>query len=296
MSHRHATPWISGAYVFGGGGLGVLAETIPATGDNGGSFLYPDVSLPADNGKEICGRITNWPSLGTLDVAENGAFTYTPSSSGPDFFEYLLIVDGVASTTNIGYGSGVGHVNLQVGSANAIISVMMANAVFDGNAHQIVKAIFSPTTDSSTFSGGAHSANASSFSLTTADTVFSGNAHQSGVAASVFSPTTADAVFSGGTVVFPKTLILATLTDAVFMGGASAGACAALVSAQTDNARFTGSSSSAGGGFSGSLSDADVARIANAVLQAIASLQPTTISVVVANRDQIAADVWGFTL
>ena len=50
------------------------------------------------------------------------------------------------------------------------------------------------------------------------------------------------------------------------------------------------------GGFSGSLSETDVQRIASAVLQAIATLQPTTISVVVQNRDQIAADVWGFTI
>lgn len=296
MSHRHATSWISGAYVFGGGGLGVLAENIPATGDSGGSFLYPTVALPADNGKEICGRITTWPTGGTLVAEENGAFAYAPTGSGPDFFEYQLIVAGVASTTDIGYGAGIGRVSLQVGASSADISALLANAVFAGNAHQVIRAIFSATTANATFSGGAHPASAASFAATTAGVVFSGNAHPSGVIAAVFSATTADAVFSGGTVVSPKTLISATLTDAMFIGEASAGACAALVSAQTANARFTGSSSSAGGGFSGSLSEADVARIAAAVLQAIASLQPTTISVVVANRDQIAADVWGFTL
>lgn len=296
MSHRHDTSWISNAYVFGGGGLGVLAENIPPTGDNGGSFLYPAVTLPADNGKEICGRITTWPTGGTLVAGENGAFEYTPSGIGPDYFEYLLIVAGIDSTTDIGYGAGIGRVNLQVGAASATIFTITTGSAFSGNAHQIVKAAFSPTTANVVFSGSAHPTSASEFALTTSEAVFSGNAHPSGTIAAVFSSTTASAVFSGDSKVSPKTSISVALGDAVFFGGASSGVCTAYITVTTTGAHFSGASSSLGGSFQGSLSDADVARIANAVLQAIASLQPTTISVVVANRDQIAADVWGFTL
>lgn len=296
MSHRHDTSWISGAYVFGGGGFGVLAETIPSTGDNGGSFLYPAVTLPADNGKEICGRITTWPTGGTLVADENGAFDYTPSGSGPDFFEYQLIVDGVPSTTDIGYGAGIGRVNLQVGAAAALISATTADALFSGSSHPVVTSVFVLTTNDAVFSGSSHPVCSAVISLTTANAVFSGNAHPAGVVAVIFNPTTDGATFAGGATVSPKSLISAPLDDAVFYGGASAGVCTSSIAAITASAVFSGAASSAGGGFSGSLSDADVVRIANAVLQAIASLQPTTISVVVANRDQIAADVWGFTL
>lgn len=92
MSHRFGPSLISGAHVFGNAGLGVLAETIPSEGDSGPSYLYNDLSLPADNGKEICGRITRWPTSGTLFAYEDGHFEHL----GPtDSFDYQLAVDGV---------------------------------------------------------------------------------------------------------------------------------------------------------------------------------------------------------
>ena len=48
-----ASEWISGALLIGETGLGVLAENVPSTGTSGASYLYNDLSLPADNGKEI---------------------------------------------------------------------------------------------------------------------------------------------------------------------------------------------------------------------------------------------------
>ena len=297
--------------------VGIIASQIiseTATGDNGAGLLYDEALV--NSGKQLRLYVTSAPSSGTLFAHENGSFELDGAADGSYTIGYQYFVDNVlggsdtatvtvgaanasAADGGVGTSAGSGSGGLAtVGAANAsaAISALLANAVFAGNAHQVIRAIFSATTANATFSGGAHPASAASFAATTAGVVFSGNAHPSGVIAAVFSATTADAVFSGRTVVSPKTLISATLNDAVFMGEASAGVCAALLSAQTANARFTGSSSSAGGGISGSLSEADVARIAAAVLQAIASLQPTTISVVVANRDQIAADVWGFTL
>lgn len=84
---------ITGSVVVGVSGLGIKAENIPSSGDNGASFLYNDLSFPSDNGKEIRGRITNWPSSGTFTVNEDGSFYYLGSSNS---FSYQLYVDGVA--------------------------------------------------------------------------------------------------------------------------------------------------------------------------------------------------------
>jgi hypothetical protein len=94
--------WLSSRYA----GHGVLAEDIPSTGLDGPSALYGAVTLPADNGKEIRGYITRWPAA-TLDIDEDGTFTY---SGGPDYFEFLLAVDGVDSTANIGFGAGISRI------------------------------------------------------------------------------------------------------------------------------------------------------------------------------------------
>jgi hypothetical protein len=88
--------WISGALVIGDVGGGVLAEDIPSTGDDGPPYAYNDLSLPADNGKEICGRITTWPSAGTLYAYEDTSFTFIGAPDGTYTFQYQLYADYVA--------------------------------------------------------------------------------------------------------------------------------------------------------------------------------------------------------
>jgi len=66
---------ITGAYVIGETGLGVVAENIPSTGLHGASFLFNDLSLPADNGKEIRGLIVTPPTDGAFYVWEDGSFS-----------------------------------------------------------------------------------------------------------------------------------------------------------------------------------------------------------------------------
>jgi len=95
MSQRFDAPWISGAHLFGDAGFGLLAEGIPSTGDNGPSYLYNDISLPADAGKEVCGRITTWPSAGQLFAYEDGSFEFIGAPDGSYSFAYQLYVDGV---------------------------------------------------------------------------------------------------------------------------------------------------------------------------------------------------------
>ena len=110
--------WISGALIIGETGMGVLGSAIPSTGDNGPGYAYNDLTLPADNAKEICGRITTWPTLGTLTAFEDTSFEFT-GPDGSHSFQYQLYVDGVAT------GSPV-TVSLSVGAVSATASGTLA--------------------------------------------------------------------------------------------------------------------------------------------------------------------------
>ena len=113
------TELISGALLIGETGLGVLGSAIPATGDNGAGYAYNDLSLPADNSKEICGRITTWPSAGTLFAYEDTSFDFT-APDGAYSFQYQLYVDGVAtgSPTTVNLQVGVGPQQLTASQLN----------------------------------------------------------------------------------------------------------------------------------------------------------------------------------
>ena len=76
---------------------GVLGSLIPSTGDHGAGYCYNDLSLPADANKEICGRVTAWPSAGTLFAYEDTSFSFTGAPDGTYTFQYQLYVDGVAT-------------------------------------------------------------------------------------------------------------------------------------------------------------------------------------------------------
>jgi hypothetical protein len=79
--------------------------------------------------------VTRWPTLGTLDIAEDGSFTYVGTS---DYFEFSLYADGVASAVDIGYGAGIVRVTLGVGSsgfgAGATLGIVVASGTLSGAA------------------------------------------------------------------------------------------------------------------------------------------------------------------
>jgi hypothetical protein len=108
--------WISGALIIGETGLGVLDSAIPSAGDNGAGYAYNDLSLPADAGKEICGRITTWPTAGTLTVNEDTSFSFD-APDGAYTAQYQLYVDGVStgSPQTISLIVGAGNVLPGVG-------------------------------------------------------------------------------------------------------------------------------------------------------------------------------------
>lgn len=95
-------------------GHGVLGANVPAAGLDGPSYPYPALSLPADNGVEVRGLITRWPTNGTLTPGEDGVFTYVGAS---DYFEFRLYADGVASTSDVGFGPGICRITLTIGGA-----------------------------------------------------------------------------------------------------------------------------------------------------------------------------------
>ncbi len=89
-------PWLPGAVLFGEAGFGVLAQDIPQTGENGAASgrqrkqgRYPD------NNKEICGRLTVFPSAGLLQANENTSFVFSAAPIGTYSATYQLYVDGV---------------------------------------------------------------------------------------------------------------------------------------------------------------------------------------------------------
>lgn len=91
------TPLIADSLIFGNTGHGVLAQDIPSTGDSGASFLYDDITLPADNNKSIRALVSNRPVVGNLFIYEDGTFTATGFPDGIHTFNYQLLVDGVAT-------------------------------------------------------------------------------------------------------------------------------------------------------------------------------------------------------
>ncbi len=123
--------WIPGAILVGDTGFGVLGSEVPSTGDNGAGYLYNDLTLPDDASKEVCGRITTWPSAGTLYAYEDSSFTFTGAPDGSYSFEYQLYVDGVATDDPV-------PVTLNVGEG--IISIPAGSLTLTGYAPTVVTA------------------------------------------------------------------------------------------------------------------------------------------------------------
>lgn len=112
---------IASALVVGNRGHGVLAEDIPSTGEHGAAYAYNDLSLPADNGKEIRGLVTVPPSgagLVSFFAHEDTSVDLVVSADGAYSFTYQLFVDGVSAGTavaTINVGDVSGNVVRRVG-------------------------------------------------------------------------------------------------------------------------------------------------------------------------------------
>lgn len=128
-----ASELISGAYVIGETGLGVLGSAVPSTGTYGASYLYNDLVLPADAGKEIRGLILTVPSAGTFFAYEDGSFSLVGAPDSTYQFDYRLYTDGVASAVDIGYGAGVSRVTVGIGGTSMTGGVALGDLTVSGS-------------------------------------------------------------------------------------------------------------------------------------------------------------------
>lgn len=113
--------WRTGKTLVGPSGFGVLGSSVPSAGISGPGYAYTSLSLPADANKEICGRITSWPSVGTLYAYDDTSFVYTPPGSGYAYtsFNWQLYVDSVAVGSPVTVTLSVGGMAATVGAAVA---------------------------------------------------------------------------------------------------------------------------------------------------------------------------------
>ena len=86
--------WTSSAYF----GLGIVAEQVPASGENGPSLLYSDALLHPT--AELRYEISQPPVHGNLSVFEDGSFIYQGDGTA-DSLTYQLFVNGVASGLHV---------------------------------------------------------------------------------------------------------------------------------------------------------------------------------------------------
>lgn len=183
------TSLYSNSLIIGNVGLGVLGSDIPASGQNGPSFLYPTLNLPADNNKEIRAAILTWPTAGTLFVYEDGSFSFVNAPDGSYNFTYQLYVDGVSTgspstvTLNVGplpwaatatsQSTVTATITTSITMASSAFSVTTASADLGGaillNAQAVIaaSATASLTTDAASMIAAAISAASASGDLTT---------------------------------------------------------------------------------------------------------------------------------
>ncbi len=318
MSHLvSSSPPISGAHtVKQYAGFGILGSAIPATGDNGGSPVLNDA---ISGTAEYYWRVETPPDAGTLTIYPDLSYELVGASDGVHPWIYRLFENGIDQgtatvTERVGvFPHLVGIAGSQQVNTAAAVAIKQTHKIGIASSQQAITAAaiairqthkigIANSQQTNTASAGSVSQSATIFVAATnsqqvnqASPVGIRQTHRISIANSQQTNTAspASAMQSGAT------FVAGSHSQQVSIASTAAVRQTHLISVGNSVQPNTATPVAiflSGGGFSGSLSEEDVQRIAAAVLQAIASLQPTTISVVVENRDQIAADVWGFTL
>ena len=305
--------WLSSAYP----GLGIIGSAIPTTGDNGGSPVLND-GISA--GKEYRWALVTPPASGTITLYEDLTFEFSGAADGIHSATYRLWEDGV--------DQGTATITLQVGPSHTTISVTLANIGGAVSSVPVPRTALSATLADVFGSVSSQVSPKTSINATLANLVGSVSSYPSGTTistinavlgdvvgslASKSTPVTAISAALGnitgslGSKVVPVTTITATLdhvTGAVscYPSGSAFTQINAVLSDVLGN--ITSSSS---GGFSGSLSDADIARIVAALPSAsdiaaavMAALNATTIPVNIKQVNSVpikgsgvVGDTWG---
>jgi hypothetical protein len=210
--------WISGALVIGGTGLGVLAENVPSTGTSGPAYAYESLTLPADNGKEICGRITVWPVSGVLTATEATDFLYVPAGDGATSFTWQLYVDGVAT------GSPV-VMPLTVGAASASFAASVTTEGCAVVASASVSPVFSAALVADDVAVVASAGSGATFSgaVLLDDVLIVASASVAASGVSFSAAITTEDVFVAAMASVSPVALMAMVTDGVVVSGGAAG-------------------------------------------------------------------------
>lgn len=97
-------------HVMDAGGLGVLPEQVPTTGEHGGSVLANEAADAANAGKELRAVVTSAPSGGnvtSLVMQSDGSFDLVVTADGTYTIGYTVYIDGtsdgaVSATVTVG--------------------------------------------------------------------------------------------------------------------------------------------------------------------------------------------------
>lgn len=279
--------WLTSAYP----GLGVLGSAIPTTGDNGGSPVLND-GIGA--GKEYRWALVTSPASGTITLYEDLTFEFSGASDGIHSATYRLWEDGV--------DQGTATITLQVGPSYTTISVTLDNVTGAVSSAPVPRTGISATLADVFGSVASSVSPKTGINATLANLVGSVSSYQSGTTISTINAVLGDVVGSLTSKSAPVTAISATLGSITGSLGSKSSPVMTItatldhvtgaVSCYPSGSAFTqinavlqdvlgNLASTSSGGFTGSLSDADIQRIVVAV---IAALNATAIPVNVVNE------------
>lgn len=282
-------------------GFGILGADIPATGDNGGSPVLNDGVLP---GSEYHWRVVTLPSSGTLTIHPDMSFELSGAADGDWAWQYRLYEDGTdqgVATVSVHVGAyAVTVAGSQQVNQSSAAAIRQTHLIGAANSQQVNTGVAASVSQSSiTFVSAADS-----IQINQAAAAVIRQTHLIGVASSQQGNTASAAAILQTA---PGSLLIA---DSQQINAASTAAILqthllGIADSQQGN---TGSPSSVtSGSFTGSLSDADIARIVAALpsaadiaaaVLAMAQITPIHSDVRKVNGQTISgsgseADPWG---
>lgn len=284
-------------------GFGILGADIPAAGDYGGSPARNDGLSPTS---EYYWRITSAPSVGTLTIFPDLSFLYDPGAAANGDYPatYELFEDGIsAGTAPLDLHVGpyfVAAANSQQSNQAGTAAIRQTHLLGIANSQQVNTGVAASVSQSSiTFVSAADS-----IQINTADAAAIRQTHLIGVASGQQTNTASAAAIAQTA---PGSLLVA---DSQQINTASAAAILQthlLGIADSQQGNTVSPASVTSGSFTGSLSDADIARIVAALPSAsdiaaalLAALNATTIPVNIKQVNSIpikgsgvVGDTWG---
>lgn len=153
-THRSGLPLVPGYHHSGDRGLGVLATTVPSTGEHGPGIPFPSLTFPADNTAEVFFSILTVPPALTVFTVDEQGRVQAEGPPGTHVGTFALWVDGVSRGTST-YTIGIGPSGVLSGSnlmgpwvnTGTLAGTMPSSGTLSGNA------LMGPWVNSGTLAG-----------------------------------------------------------------------------------------------------------------------------------------------